>query len=138
MRTLALLTTVLALGTGCYTTQTTRVPVTDAQGQWARPGHVEQVQEVVERVRGEPAGGALAGALVGGVLFGHHGHPSLLGAAAGAAVGAGMSGGIAEHRSYEVLVVFDDGENGFFVFRDYSPFRPGDLVLLTPDGLVHR
>lgn len=138
MRTLALLT-VLALAGGCYsTTQTTRTTWAEPQGSWARPGRVVQIQEVVERVQGEPAGGALAGALIGGVLFGHHGHPSLLGAVAGAAVGAGMSGGVAEHRSYEVLIQFDDGESGFFVYRDFAPFRPGDLVVLTPDGLRRR
>lgn len=113
------------------TTSTTWV----AEGDWARPGTVESVQEIVQHVEGQPAAGALAGALIGGFLFHHNGHASLFGAAAGAAIGAAASQGSAEYRSYQVLVRFDDGERGMFVFRDYSPVAPGARVTLTPRGL---
>lgn len=106
-----------------------------AEGNWARAGTVESVQEVVRRVEGEPAAGALAGALIGGFLFRGDGHASLFGAAAGAAIGAAASQGSAEYRTYQVLVRFDDGERGLFLFRDYSPFAPGGRVMLTPQGL---
>jgi outer membrane lipoprotein SlyB len=73
------------------TTTTTWV----AEGNWARAGTVESVQEVVRRVEGEPVAGALAGALVGGFLFHGNGRASLFGAAAGAAIGAAASQGSA-------------------------------------------
>ncbi|MGE5185871.1 MAG: hypothetical protein ACM31C_27630 [Acidobacteriota bacterium] len=125
----------LALTTSCWhgtTTTTTWV----AQGDsWVRPGTVESVQQIVRRVEGNPAAGALAGALIGGILFHGHGPATLFGAAAGAAVGAAASEGSAETRTYQVLVQFDDGERGIFVFRDYAPFSPGERVALTPQGL---
>jgi len=94
-------------------------------------------KEIVERIQGNPAGGALAGALIGGFLFHGRGPATLFGAATGAAVGAAASRGSAEVRTYQVLVRFDDnGGFGMFVYRDYSPFRPGDAVVLTPRGLA--
>jgi len=120
----------------CATTSTEVTTWTAPQGNWTRPGHVESVREIVQRTQGDPGGGALAGALIGGLLFhGRHG-PSLFGAVAGAAVGAAASQGTAEYRSYEVLVRFDDGDAGVFVFRDFTPFRPGEPVVLTPSGLM--
>ena len=125
---------------GCATTTTTSTTWVDpaAGTYWVRPGHVESVQEVVRRVEGNPAGGALAGALIGGFLFGHHGRASLFGAVTGAAVGASASQGAAENRTYQVLVRFDDGGYGMFVYNGYAPFRPGVPVALTPNGLGRR
>lgn len=136
-----LLLSVLTASASCYTTSAeTRAWVAPPPGtEWARPGHVESVQEVIEHVQGNPAGGALAGALIGGFLFHGHGPATLFGAATGAAVGAAASQGSAERRHYQVLVRFDDdGGFGMFVYRDYSPFRPGDTVVLTPRGLARR
>jgi outer membrane lipoprotein SlyB len=113
------------------TTSTTWV----AEGNWTRPGTVESVREVVRRVEGQPVAGALAGALIGGILFHGDGPATLFGAATGAAIGAAASQGSAETRTFQVLVRFDDGERGMFVFRDYSPFPPGARVVLTPQGL---
>jgi outer membrane lipoprotein SlyB len=42
-----------------------------------------------------------------------------LGAASGAAIGASASEGSAETRTYQVLVHFDDGEYGMFVYGRY-------------------
>lgn len=120
------------LATGCVATATYR-----AQPGYAAPqtGIVESVRPVIHRYRGNPAGGAVAGALIGAVLFGGHGGPrTLFGAAAGAATGAALSEGEVETRAYEVVVRFDDGERGVFTYRDYSPFRPGDRIELGPDG----
>lgn len=96
---------------------------------------VESVREIVRRSEGQPAAGALAGALIGGILFHGHGPATLFGAATGAAIGAAASTGSSETRTFQVLVVFDDGERGMFVFRDYSPFPPGARVVLSPQGL---
>ena len=134
-----LLTVVLA-GTallGCATTSTTSTTWT-ATNDWSRSGRVESVQEIVQHVEGNPTAGAIAGALIGGFLFRGRGPAQLFGAAAGAAVGAAASQGGAEVRSYHVLVSFDDGSRGVFVFGGFSPFRPGDPVLLTPRGLERR
>jgi outer membrane lipoprotein SlyB len=90
------------------------------------------VQETVERVQGHPVGGALAGGLVGGVVF----RGSVVGTAAGAATGAAVSRGSSERRAYQVHVQFDDGTSGRFDYVDYSPFGPGERVVITPSGLA--
>ena len=138
MRARSLLVGLLILSAaGCATTTTTSTVWTEPgyPGAW-RPGRVESVQEIVQRVEGNPAGGALAGALIGGFLFGGRGPGRIFGAAAGAAIGAAASQGSAETRTYQVLVRFDDGTYGMFVYRGYSPFRPGEPVVLTPQGLA--
>jgi outer membrane lipoprotein SlyB len=132
---------VLALGflftlslSACYT-------ATSSSQMWAagpppqRPGHVAWIREIVDRQDGNPVGGALAGALIGG-LIGGRGPAAVVGAVGGAAVGAAASSGHSERRSYEVRVQFDDGYQQSFMYADYSPFRPGQPVALTPDGLI--
>ena len=134
LRVLALALAVPALG--CATTTTSSTTWTDpgAPVPYPRGGRVESVQEIVQRTEGNPAGGAVAGALIGGFLFGR-GPARLFGAATGAAIGAAASQGGAETRSYQVLVRFDDGTYGMFMYRDYSPFAPGQAVVLGPSGL---
>jgi outer membrane lipoprotein SlyB len=106
---------------------------------WVRPGYVESIREVIHREEGDPAGGAVAGAIIGGLLGSGRGGPGpLFGAAAGATVGAAASQGSRESRSYEVTVRFDDGGRQLFVYGGYSPFRPGEPVLMTPSGLARR
>jgi outer membrane lipoprotein SlyB len=122
---------------GCATTSTTSTTWTEPDGA-ARTGTVESVQEIVQRVEGDPAAGAIAGALIGGFLFRGHGPATVFGAATGAAIGASASQGSAETRSYHVLVRFDDGSRGVFVYGGFSPFRPGEPVVLTPRGLYRR
>lgn len=117
---------------GCATTSTTSTEWTDEYSP--REGRVESVRQIVHRVQGNPAGGAVAGALIGAVLFGGHGPRTLFGAAAGAATGAALSSGSYETRDYEVVVRFDNGARGVFTYRDYSPFAPGDRIALGPDG----
>jgi outer membrane lipoprotein SlyB len=124
----------------CVTTSTTTRDwdASSAEGAWARPGWVESVREVVRRQQGNPAGGALAGALIGGFLFGGRGPGALFGAAGGAAVGAAASQGGAESRSWQVLVHFQDGTYGMFVYAAPPPFVPAQPVVLTPQGLAPR
>jgi outer membrane lipoprotein SlyB len=136
----ALLGLVLTLAPACVTTSTTSTLYTPEDPTvWVRSGRVQWVREVVEHQQGNPAGGALAGGLAGGLLGGAIGHSAggaLLGAVGGAVVGAAVSQGSAERRHYEVMVRFDDGGYRMFAFEGPAPqFRPGMLVLLTPDGL---
>ncbi|HUJ61408.1 MAG TPA: hypothetical protein VLX92_23045 [Kofleriaceae bacterium] len=117
------------------------VSATPATPTWVssgppRPGTVESVQLVVHRVEGQPGVGALAGALIGGFLFHGRGPATLFGMAGGAAIGAAASSGSSETHTYQVLVRFDDGERGLFLYRDATPFQPGQRVTLTPQGLA--
>jgi outer membrane lipoprotein SlyB len=139
-RRVAAVVGLVAALTGCATTSTYSTTWTDPsyQGSWARPGQVESVREIVHRVEGNPAGGALAGALIGGFLFRGRGPGALFGAATGALVGAAASQGVAETRTYQLLVRFDDGTRGMFVYAAYPPFAPGQPVVLTPQGLAPR
>jgi outer membrane lipoprotein SlyB len=129
----------LALAPACMATSTTTTTWTDpsAPGYWYRQGRVESVQEMVRRTEGNPAGGALLGALIGGFLFGGRGPGAVIGAIGGAQVGAAASQGESESRTYQVLVHFDDGTYGMFAYGGYAPpFRPGERVVLTPQGLA--
>jgi outer membrane lipoprotein SlyB len=127
----------VALSPACATTTTTRTVWTDpAAAGYGRAGRVAQVQEIVQTTQGNPGAGAAAGALVGGLLFGGGRGPSAVaGAVGGAAVGAAASQGSAEQRTYQIVVRFDDGGYGEFVYAGYSPFRPGERVAVTPGGL---
>jgi outer membrane lipoprotein SlyB len=124
------LSTVLA---ACATTQTTSATWPDPNG---RPGEVEGIQEVVRRTEGQPVLGEVAGALIGGVLLGGRGGNFVAGAAEGAAVGGAVSSGSSESRTYNLIIRFDDGGHGTFSYADYSPFRPGERVVWTVQGLL--
>jgi hypothetical protein len=95
-----------------------------------RHGRVEAVRERVHVTQGQPLFGAAVGSLIGGVVTG-----SWWGAAAGGATGGLLSSGGGESRDYEVVVRFDDGTAQPFMFPDYAPFQPGQLVVQTPSGL---
>ena len=133
------------LGTGCihtYARSRSWGEEPSYQGQpasWERIGRVTHVRETVYGERGDPAGGAVAGAIVGGILgnalTGGRGGGALVGAIGGAAVGANASQGSSQQTVYEVTVRFDDGGVQTYAFRGYLPFRPGDEVRLTPQGL---
>ena len=122
----------------CATTTTSSTTWTDpnAGAEWARPGRVEAVQEVVQHTEGNPVGGAIAGAVIGGLLFGGRGPAAVAGAAGGAAVGASASQGSSDVRHYRVWVRFYDGGQQMFIYPNYSPFQPGENVVLTPQGLA--
>jgi outer membrane lipoprotein SlyB len=128
----------VALSPACATTTTTRTVWTDpAAVGYGRTGRVDSVQEIVQRTEGNPAAGAVAGALIGGLLFGGgYGPSAVAGAVGGAAIGAAASQGASEQRTYEIVVRFDDGGYGEFVYAGYSPFRPGERVAVTPGGLA--
>jgi outer membrane lipoprotein SlyB len=123
---------------GCATTSTRSTTWTaeaPAPQPWARYGRVSWVREIVQRQEGNPAGGAVAGAIIGGLLGGGRGPGALVGAAGGAAIGAASSQGSTESRRYEVMVGFADGAYQVFVYNGGSPFRPGQPVVQTAQGL---
>jgi outer membrane lipoprotein SlyB len=125
----------LSLATGCMTSSYETWEQSQPMTNWVRPGRVESVREVVQRREGNPAGGAVVGALIGGFLFGGRGPGALIGAAGGAAVGAAASQS-SETHTFQVLVHFDDGAYGMFVYANYPYFQVGQPVLLTQQGLV--
>ncbi len=128
MKILTLLTAA-ALAGGCYSdTQTRRVYT--AQPARAETGQVVQVEQIVNRREGHPVAGAVAGALLGGVIF-HSGKAAVIGGGLGAIASSGSS----TRLLYLVTVQFDTGEMGRFEFVDWSPFRPGDRVVMTNQGL---
>jgi outer membrane lipoprotein SlyB len=130
LRAIAFLLLVAALP-ACATTMTSESTwEAPPEPEWVRYGTVTQVREVVQRTEGNPGGGAVAGAVIGGLLTGR-----LFGAAAGAGIGAAASSGSEERRSYQVWVRFQDGGTQAFWYANFSPFRPGDSVALTPRGL---
>jgi len=128
----------VALAPACATTTTTSTTWTDpAAAGYGRAGNVQSVQEIVQRTEGNPGAGAVAGALIGGFLFGGgRGPAAVAGAVGGAAVGAAASSGATEQRTYAVVVRFDDGGYGEFVYAGFAPFGPGERVVVTPDGLA--
>lgn len=142
-RLLALALPVLLLG-GCVTASTHSTTWGQDSGYgpdagWARYGHVESVRETVHAYRGDPGAGAVAGAIIGSLLFGGRSPGStMFGAVGGAMVGAAASSGQGEERVYEVFVRFDDGAIENYVYRDVLPFRVGDRVTLTPQGLMRQ
>jgi outer membrane lipoprotein SlyB len=128
-----------ALGGCVHSTTTTRTWHADQAYAWGRPGYVDWVREVVHREQGDPVAGAVAGAIIGGILFGGgRGGAAVAGAVGGAALGAAASSGRSEVVLYEVAVRFEDGGFQVFSYQGHSPFRPGEPVLQTPNGLSHR
>jgi outer membrane lipoprotein SlyB len=141
LRRVALLMIPALLLGGCVaTTYRTQTWGADPYGStWARYGHVESIRETVRAQQGDPGAGAVAGAIIGGLLFGGHSPAqALFGMGAGAMVGAAASSGAAEDRWYEVFVRFDDGALERYVYQNVLPFRPNDPVVLTAQGLARR
>ncbi len=139
----ALLSSVSLLIPACTTTTTSRTvwTATPRHAQPVRQGRVEWIEETAVHRQGDPVAGAAAGAVVGGLLGGlltGHGAGALIGATGGAMIGASGSQGSNDELTYDVAVRFDDGENRIFRFRGYPPLQPGQLVALTPHGLVGR
>lgn len=120
---------------GCATESTTRTTMYSggdvAYQGGGRTGTVDSVTVVTNRREGRPVAGAAAGALAGGLIF-HSGAA----AAGGAIAGAALSSGRSESQTLEVIVRFDDGQVGSFNYQGDAPFRPGDRVILTRDGLA--
>ena len=111
-----------ALLPACATTEltTTDVGQPAPQGNWILYGRVENVRESARHQQGDPAAGAVVGATEG------------------AMIGANSSQGGYAGRTLEVFVRFDDGSLRTFVYQDYLPFRPGDYVVWTAQGLARR
>jgi outer membrane lipoprotein SlyB len=126
----------------CYDDTGSPTWTAPAPSTWSRQGWVESVREIANGRVGNPAGSA-AGALIGGAVFGGQGPPALISATGDAAsraagdvtIGEAAGQSSAESRTCEVLVRFDDGAYGLFVYGEHAPFGVGDAVVLTPRGL---
>jgi outer membrane lipoprotein SlyB len=130
-----------ALLPACATTSAEQSNEPAPSGNWALYGHVESVRQTVHRDQGDPAAGAAAGAIIGGVLgtaLGGRGFGTFVGAAEGASIGAQTSQGSYVGRTFEVFVRFDDGSLRRFVYENQLPFRSGDYVVWTAQGLSRR
>jgi len=139
---LAFITLALAASSvsACATTTGERYPYPDAPGGWAMYGRVEAIQQSGEYVHGDPGGGAVAGAVIGGLIgtaLGGRGFGTFVGAAEGAAIGAHSSMGGYVVPAFHVHVRFDDGSLRTFVYRNQLPFRRGEPVVWTAQGLAH-
>ncbi len=138
---LAMISLVLAasLVPACATTAV-EGPYADAPANWALYGQVEAIRQSGEYVQGDPGGGAVAGAVIGGLLgtaLGGRGFGTFVGAAEGAAIGAHSSSGGYVVPAFHVYVRFDDGSLRTFVYRNQLPFRQGERVVWTAQGLAH-
>src|SRR3954447_11789747 len=114
MKILSLLTAASLAG-GCYSeTQSSRTYSTAPAA--SQSGRVVSVEEIVNHREGRPVEGAVAGALLGGIIFRSAGA-----AVVGGGLGALASSGSSTRRTYEVTVQFDNGEMGRFDYADWAP-----------------
>jgi hypothetical protein len=60
------------------------------------------------------------------------------GASRGATFGVFATDDRTEARRFDVTVRFDDASFQTFSYNGYSPFLPGEQVMLTPSGLVRE
>jgi outer membrane lipoprotein SlyB len=127
---------------GCVGVQSTTRTWSEPQAEVAAApvwhGQVVRITETVEELRGDPAAGAVAGAVVGGVLGSAltHGHGGgLFGALAGAMIGADASRVQQSRWFHDVTVRFDDGSVRTYRYEGQAPFRVGDPVVLSSQGL---
>jgi outer membrane lipoprotein SlyB len=133
----SLLVTLLVQGCAAVESEAYQPPA----GNWIAYGQVESVRPVSRYDRGDPAGGAVAGAVIGGLIgtaLGGRGFGTVVGASEGAMIGANSSQGGYAGSDFHVNVRFDDGSLRTFVYHDQLPFRPGEYVVWTPQGLGRR
>jgi outer membrane lipoprotein SlyB len=129
----------VALAQGCATTRAyvaaeEQSPEPAAQSRY---GRVQTVREEVRRVDNEPAEDALSGAIFGAAIGVYR--PAVFEGASGSATfGAFASDQRTEARRFDVTVRFDDATFQTFSYNGYSPFLPGEQVLLTAKGLVRQ
>jgi len=125
----------------CATTGPENLAQTTPSGNWVLYGRVENFRQTQHHQQGDPAGGAVAGAIIGGVLgtaLGGRGFGTFVGATHGAMIGAHSSQSGYVGSTFEIFVRFDDGSLRTFVYQDQLPFRPGDYVVWTEQGLTRR
>ena len=108
----------------------------------ARPATVESIREVVEHKNSSSPLGMIAGGLIGGGLG------SLVGGGSGrtaATIVGAVGGGYVGHNIqksqtqtvYEISVKYDNGTWGSIRQTASPPFRIGDRVLVTDNGLEY-
>lgn len=130
----------VALLLGCSATVPPARTTWTAPTHRARPGVIESVDEIKEYAASNAGGDVLTGFLVGSLLFSallfHHGPRNIVGAENGTSPIATSDEDSTTLPRYQVLVRFDDGSSMTLVYTNDVPFRPGERVVLTQQGLV--
>lgn len=129
----------VALLLGCCVTVPPARTTWTAPTHRARPGVIESVDEIKEHVASNASGDVLIGVFVGSFLFSallfHHGPRFVVGAENGTSAIAASDGDPSTLPRYQVLVHFDDGGSMTLVYTNDVPFRRGERVVLTQQGL---
>jgi outer membrane lipoprotein SlyB len=132
---------VLGLVLASCAARTSRAPSAPAAVVVARHGHVEAVADVPATDERKPpgvVGAVVVGLLLIDLLFHNdtvvHGHGSALYGAAATAEHSADGEAPQLHR-VEVFVRFDDGGTLMLTYAAPAPFRLGDRVVLTSQGL---
>jgi outer membrane lipoprotein SlyB len=106
----------------------------------ARPATIESIRQIVEHKDGSSPLGMIAGGLIGGGLGSLVGGGSgrtaatILGALGGGYIGHNIQQS-QTHVVYEISVKYDNGTWGTIRQISSPPFRIGDRVLVTDQGL---
>ena len=130
----------LLLG-GCATTATRTTTWGGAPyGEgWARYGRVESIRETVRTVQGDPGAGAVAGAIIGGLLFGGRSPAHTVAGAIGAQWSAPRRARVrARTASTRCSSGSTTARSSHSCTRTSSRSGIGDPVVLTSQGLSRR
>ena len=125
---------------GCATPPSPHTTPAVATYRPVRPGSIESIDEVYDRVRRNPGDDALVALLVGGLLLGNllfdHGTGAVVGADDGGWPSTVPDGDSSTRPHYRVVVRFDDGGSITVDYHGDVPFDRGERVELNEYGLV--
>ncbi|HVK86500.1 MAG TPA: hypothetical protein VM513_20415 [Kofleriaceae bacterium] len=129
----------LLLLASCATKPPARTTWTEPPHQ-ARPGVIESVNKIEERVTSNASENVILGIFVGGLLLSGlllpYGSRSIIGAEDGSSAIASHDGTSTALPRYQVLIRFDDGGSMTLVYTNDVAFHRGERVVLTQQGLV--
>jgi hypothetical protein len=129
---------VLAAAASCATTSRTRY-VAVPQPPVGKVGTVDSVRVTAGTSDSDTGADVVSDLLLGPLLFHDAFAPTMFSSAAGVETGAEPSNAPpAHHRTYEVTVTFEDGNQTVFSYDGYgsSPWEAGDRVVIARGGLA--